>query len=567
MKMARVGILLEQEAAEKRWQYGMNVFQQYMQEILSHAGFPYEWIYDSDHISNHAYNVIIVALLKEDDKVSDKLWNFAGRGGIVISYAGLNNLSKRLGWSPVADTGTGYAKLPEHMGETRPTRFLNAVPWIKCSESDSEYEGLGEILEDHPTGTSLSPALQRFQVGKGVIDRWSVDIINTIVGLQQGSKPIFEDGFPAPDGSSPVNDGILKADDEMQMDYNYDRVKSEMGAVYFAFPYADWWREALITHLLNRVVEEGLTLPFIGLYPDGVDRVAMISHDSDWSSDEAGEYVLDVLKAHNIHSTWCLVKPGYGSHIHERIQAEGHEVALHYNALAMDAGKWSFEDFSIQAQWIKEVVGGERVSSNKNHYTRFEGWGELFQWCEINDIESDQSRGPSKKGNVGFIFGTCHPYFPIAWSDERNRIYNVLEVGFLTQDIPAWTDESVIEPFLQEVANVNGIAHFLFHQERIHSEAGVVEALSKVISRAKAYGFTFWTGAQINEWERSRRKIKIKDIDPSGRVKLDNPGNLEGYVIWVPQPHDAETEGHSLRFYGMNCRKQTKVRGEYVSTE
>lgn len=558
MKLARLGLLLEQAASERRWSYGLNAFEHYLTEILSHAGFTYQVIDAVEGMTNKQFDVVIAGLHTEDEKTVQALCMFAERGGTVISYAGLNSAAKKLGYRRESELGAGYAEQLDPTAPTEaPLRYLRAVPWTKQATDElAEVVETGRLHKDHPAGPQAGAVLHSFKVGFGRIERWAVDIPGTVVRMQQGSAPVLEDGVPAPDGTSPVDDGLLKADDKIELDYEHDRVTSETGAVYFAHPYADLWREALVSHLLRCVLDAGLTFPFVDVYPDGVEHVAMISHDSDWSSDEAGAYVLDELKALGIHSTWCLVEPGYGVHIHERIKEEGHEVALHYNALAKDGGVWSFDAFVSQSRWANEVAGDRPVTSNKNHYTRFEGWGELFAWCEACGIASDQTRGPSKKGNVGFLFGTCHPYQPMAWAHERNRLYDVFEIGFLTQDIPSWTDESVIEPFLEQVARVNGVAHFLFHQVRIHSESGVVEALRKVVRQAKERGYTFWTGEQIHAWERARRQIRLYGIYPDGKPATAYPAGARGARVCVPvdQGQPATEQESFVMRYGVPCK-------------
>jgi hypothetical protein len=560
MKMARVGVLLDQKAALRRWENGLNVFQAYIGEILAHAGIPFEWVDGVEQLSEQTLDVLIVALDRKEDDSALQIWNFAERGGVVIAYGGLSRLAGRLGFSDRGPFGKGYAWLPPEFGVTRPLRYLQAAPWKAVSKSKHLCGGFGQIRKDHPHGTRLGVALQQFKVGKGVIDRWAVDIAETVVGFQQGTKPVIEDGIPALDGTGSVDDGILKADDGMEMDWELDRLKTATYTPYFAHPYADLWREVLISHLLKRVTGRGMTLPFIGYWPDGISHVAMISHDSDLNVDESAEITLDVLQECDVKSTWCMLEPGYSPHIYQRVQAEGHELAFHYNAVDHDKGKWEETEFRRQLQWLKDAAGLETVTSNKNHYTRFEGWGELFRWCETYGVLSDQTRGPSKKGNVGFLFGTCHPYFPIAWSDEHNRMYNVLEIGFLTQDLDhhSLADSSLIVPFLEQVQLVQGVAHFLFHQVHIHNQPPVRDALRKVVVEAKRRGFVFWTGRQINDWERARRKVRIEGVEPDGSVHLTSEADVANLVVWVPIGHDYRNQPtkSTKKQFGVPCVKR-----------
>jgi len=287
--------------------------------------------------------------------------------------------------------------------------------------------------------------------------------------------------------------------------------------------------------------------------------VASISHDSDGNQDEAAISTLKLLKECQVFSTWCMLEPGYSPQVYDQIKEDGHELAFHYNALETQNGKWGEEEFARQLAWLKRSADITEVTSNKNHYTRFEGWGELFQWCEKNGVGIDQTRGASKGGNVGFLFGTCHAFFPIAWSDEHNRMYNVLENGFLTQDMgigAPWADSSIIVPFLKQVRRVEGNAHFLFHQTHIHSKPSVVEDFHKVIDTAREMGFTFWTSSQINAWERARRELRIEGMDEKGKVQLKNDIELRNAVVWVPIPNQANGEAPIEVKFGIPCMKQ-----------
>ncbi|MFD0710387.1 hypothetical protein [Paenibacillus sp. GCM10027626] len=558
MKIAKLSLLLDRSTAERRWTYGLNSFEYYMEEVLSRAAVPYEVMNDVGQLANCQDDIVIAALVPDDQRTAALVWDYAERGGTVILCSQLHALAPKLGMFPENSPQTGYAA--GLSGCTRPLRYFQAAIWRAADgASTCLIRQDGELRKEKPQGEALGAVWQLFKIGEGSLERWSVDITGAIVNLQQGTGPVLDDATPAPDGSAPLNEGILKADDRCAMDWEHDRLFTETGMPYFAYPYADLWREQFIGRLLQAALAKGMTLPFVGYWPDGIEQIAMISHDSDLNEDIHAESTLALLDECKVNSSWCMIEPGYSASIYDQVKAAGHELAFHYNALEQGGGNWSEEEFDRQVAWLKEAAGLTAVTSNKNHYTRYEGWGELFAWCEKNRIQSDQTRGPSKKGNVGFIFGTCHPYFPIAWSNEKNRMYDVVEIGFLTQDLDLsqyWSDSTVVIPFLDRVKEVRGVAHFLFHQVHIHQSAPVRAAFRKVIHEARKRGFTFWTAEQINRWERARRQMRITACGEAGAAfNVEKP--IPGAVIWEPVAADYRPDqGEEIQVqYGVACRK------------
>lgn len=559
MNIARVALLNDKERLQTKWKYGLNGYGLYIGEILAHAGIPFEPLDEPHHVLEKTYDVVLIGEASESAATVSVLWEYVRRGGILVSYAGLQSLAATLGCTQQAVVPCGYAELPASMesDHDHPLRFLHAVPWAVASgdRQPAICTESGSVRRDGPAGVRLGSLLHTFQVEQGVIERWAVDIAATVVGMQQGIGPVLEDGTPAPDGSANLNDGLLKADDQHGMDWRWDRLTTASGAPYFAYPYADWWRQTLIAHLLRIVSKKQKQLPFISYWPEGIGAVAMISHDSDRNEDEDAVTTMDVLAACGIHSTWCMMKPGYSAYLMRQIEDAGHELALHFNANPKEGGAWKQTDFVRQWGWLSEMIAQRKVISNKNHFTRFEGWGELFEWCEACGIESDQTRGPSKRGNVGFLFGTCHPYFPIARFDQHNRMYDVMEIGFLTQDIPLMTDDSVVIPFLETVRQVGGVAHFLFHQGRICSSEAVRQSLTRVVQEATQRGFVWMTGQQINEWQRNRRKLRVIGMDESGQALIAGAEPPERVQVWRPLmaeelPHP---DDRVARHFGVAC--------------
>lgn len=559
-KTAKIGLWFNRQSAEYFWGHGQDLFQLYVEEVLGHAGIPYARFDDAETLESYEPDIIVILHPGEKEEDLNRLEEWARRGATLISYGGLNRMAGRLGCTRFAIRDAVYGHLSgiSYAQGIPVLRAVSSDPWMVSEKSDIPVQADGVLCRLHKAGAEAAAAVLEFPLGAGRLIRWNVDIPANIVMLQQGVGPVVQDGIPAPDGTGAVDEGILKADDRCEMDWNEDRSVTETGMPYFDTPYADWWREVIVRQLMEEADALGMTLPFLDYWPEGVNQVAMISHDSDFNIEEAAQTTLSVLQENGVRSTWCMIEPGYSPSLYKEIQAAGHELAFHYNALEQEKGIWSAEEFSRQLNVIRSISGAP-IISNKNHYTRFEGWGELYEWCEQNGIEADQTRGPSKKGNVGFPFGTSHPYYPIARSDDRNRLYRVLEIGFLTQDLehPTLSDASVIAPFLEKVAEVRGVAHFLFHQQHIHHLGNVRHAFSLAVETAKRLGYAFWTSEEITRWEQARRAAVLR-VSADGTLITENLP--QGAVVRQPLAAEADPSASQtdIRF-GRPCAEVASI--------
>jgi hypothetical protein len=563
-KMAAIGVLLDEETCKKHWHYGLNVFEKYVEEILHNAGITYTLLESVESAVEFKPDLLLVAVAPETRQTAESLVQYAESGGIVISYGGINSMASRLGFMKSKEYSEGYADLTTFQPSLEKLRYLSATPWIKDSNTKAAPVGelkseRGELFKETPHGDHLGAALQQFSVGKGAIDRWAVNIPYTVAAIQHGTKPVLEDGVPAPDGSAQVNEGLLKIDDVLELDWQWDRgTTAGTPFPYFQIPYADLWREVLIQHLVERALSAGLTIPMIGYWPNGVSQVALISFDSDHNINDEAWTTIELLNECQIPSTWCMCVPGYEPSVYERVKADGHELALHYNAVISEGFAWGVDSFRSQMKWLREATGETDFTSNKNHVTREEGWGDLFRWCELEGIASDQTRGSSKKGNGGFAYGTCQPYFPIAWANEENRMYDVLQIGFLLSDFNHMGTDTYV-PILNQARRVGGVAHFVLHQTHIHTKEIDREWLRAIVQEARLQEFVFWTGKQINDWQRARREVQITSILEDGSVKV--AGNApEGLVVYVPvSEHLLEQEwDETVIRFGIHCRRLVK---------
>src|SRR5690606_7775338 len=97
MDLCRLGVLIDRQAAEERWSYGLNAFELYAEEVLRSAGLPFIMLDDASQLERENCDIVLIALASEDARTAEHIWNAAARGATVIAFAGVNKLASRLG--------------------------------------------------------------------------------------------------------------------------------------------------------------------------------------------------------------------------------------------------------------------------------------------------------------------------------------------------------------------------------------------------------------------------------------------------------------------------------------
>jgi hypothetical protein len=362
--------------------------------------------------------------------------------------------------------------------------------------------------------TTDRPGMLENVVGAGRAIFIAADLTGTIVRIQQGIG-VTRDGVPAADGTGGLDDRVLKADDGAVLDWDFDREPVPgTGDKFLAMlePVADCWREILLRSIFYLAREKNVPLAMLWLYPRKLPALGHISHDSDGNVPAEAEDLLRLLDEVRIKTTWCIILPGYDAALTAKIKAAGHELAIHYDALG-EGTSWSQEDWRRQVRELNAQFG-ENAVSNKNHGTRWEGDTEFFDWCVNAGIQLEQSKSPSKTGECGFTFGTCHPYFPVTF---RGRMIDCMELCTHVWDMPVWAPMEVFEALLLSVKRHHGIVHHLCHPAHT-IKPPVAQAVRRVVKRAREEGMEWWTSRQINDWERARRGVRVERCasDPRG---------------------------------------------------
>jgi hypothetical protein len=213
---------------------------------------------------------------------------------------------------------------------------------------------------------------------------------------------------------------------------------------------------------------------------------------------------------------------------------------MHFDAMS-EGTRFTETEFDRQWHELRELFGGAAPVTNKNHYLRWEGDCEFFRWCAARGIQLDQSKGASKPGEAGFNFGTCHPYFPV---EIDGRSIDVLELTTPTQDLNVFAPEPLFRPLLESVRRRHGILHLLFHPTHTIRD-DVAGALERSVALARERGMEWWIAADINAWERARRKVRWSDYHASksgASVKLFVVDELtDATILWLASEPAAAT--------------------------
>jgi len=499
----------------------------YIHEILAHAGVCYSTV-GYDQLAEQLPSLRILVTIGETqvpDEIKVALTHWVEQGGAWLSIAGICGMGELLGAEYVVPdyTGPGFGVVPEralgqgYLEGTKadhpalahlrlPLHYFNGL----TVQAAAGAQALATARDHHGRATEHTALIENI-VGQGRCLLLAPDAVGAIVQIQQGTA-ITRDASPAPDGSSPTSDGVLKADDGIALDWYFDRqdVPELPGLKAFLEPIADAWRELLLRSIFYLASQQGISLPVLWLYPRNLPALAHMSHDSDGNDPEAARDLAKQLTTADVRTTWCVIAPGYAPEIIETIRDGGHELAMHYDAMT-EGLDWSEELFEEQWQLLHEQFG-ELPVANKNHYTRWEGDTEFYAWCQKRGIQLDQSKGPSKIGESGYCFGTSHPFFPV---DPNGELLDVLELTFTTQDFTIFVPTAIAPAMLDAALRAHGIWHVLFHPAHT-IKPPVAAALQEVVALAREQGLEWWTAKQINTWERARRGAQWSDGGNNG---------------------------------------------------
>lgn len=539
----------------------------YIREVLGRAGLFFEEL-PSDHLPWLAERpqaiVLLAGNLRLDADQREILARWVDGGGWLIGIGGTSGLDAVFGVGDVRRLSEGWIKLTADDHPVTSGLRSSLHVFGGCVVKPAGATAVAE-LETVNRAAQGSAILER-RAGAGRAILLAPDLLFSIVHIQQGS-PVFQDRIAAPDGSAATDDGILKAEDGMALDWQRDRTPMQPdGVPAFLEPITDELRELILRSVLYAASQRGVALPLLWYWPRRLPAIGMISHDTDGNDPARAQALLEAMNRCQTKSTWCVLYPGgYPAEFYRTLRQQGYEIALHFDAKEARATTcWSFESLRFQHRWLLDEAGLDQLTSNKNHYTRWEDRLDFWRWCERVGIRCDQTRGPSKQGTIGFALGGSQPYFPLDDEADPPRMLAVFEMNMLTQDLAVVCPPEYGRQLLDSAARHHGVAHFLFHPAHI-LKPPVAPALSDLIEYGRSQGLEWWTCDQIYRWEMLRRGVVAK-FDSAHALTLATAAPLRDATLLIlktgprsptPRIRGAVAETEPMRVYGFDFQAVT----------
>lgn len=485
-------------------------FSSYVAEMLRYCGLFFEEVAQEDLLeSAGTYDVLILSgpltLLPGE---TEAIGNAVLGGSALLVLGATSGLETILGVEagPV-EIGEGYLQpsgphaildadeFPIHIfggGAVRPT----------------DANDLGTLLDVHGNKTLLS-VLTLNKTNGGVAIFFGGNLGNAALRMRQG-RFVDVDGIPAPDGTAPLEDGTLRTEDGLTLDWHLDRSgESETDPPAFMHPQFDRLRAILFRSVLYCAEQIGKSLAVLWLHPRNAPATGMISFNSDGRDPQNAVSILHQANLVGLRGTWCVQHPGYHSDVYRVLRTRGNEIAVQYDPTE----GWDRELLKIQSTQMVRVSGSKILTSVRTRQSMWRGRNDLYEWATDLGFSIEIGRGPFHLGTAGFVFGTCHPFRPIR---PDGGTYGVTSVPYLVHNPGLISSSTRCLALVDAAVAAHGIVHFNIDTDQFDQKP-VSEAFRNIVAHGRGSGVEWQTGEEIALWHRGRRQVRhLMTVFPDG---------------------------------------------------
>ena len=382
------------------------------------------------------------------------------------------------------------------------------------------------------------PAITHRKAGAGHAFYFAFNVAQTMWGLQQG-RPVDADH----DG-----DGYLRVSDACVIGEN-SRAVPYADALHFLLGNMIGRRPVPMIHQIPpRDGQIAPALFFFGGDDEGVPNNQLFA--SDFMAARGLPYHINAMP--RADGTFA-----FDEEEQRRIEANGHEIALHYDFISAFQHPTGFtsEDIERQAALFRERFGHDSVCS-VTHWCRWSGWAEPARWRAACGERADNSyicwtSPPLNPVNrIGFSFGSAFPrYF---WDDAAhgNARIEFMELPIVGYEI-GYEEQEPCFGKIHEALNLACRYHLTFnlfwHPVRIEQFEGCRLAVDEFVRLVgEMPNAPVLMGCdQLCDWWSARDQAVVEGATSDGRtLRFEAECDFaDGVVVKVPTGDSPATAG------------------------
>lgn len=531
------------EMAKSRWvRFGLvtspdDPYSPYYAEAMADTGLRFESPASLKPEDIAQFDVLVfggVGVLDREDASTVAEW--LGRGGMAVFSGSAWGAASLLGLKP----GGQHLSVGSVVPRKGASIAINGVDFIKFYGSKVHNSAQAETLWELTSGgVGLSVA----GIGRGKVWYLAPHLGQTTAQMVFG-RSVETDAIGPTDGSARLDDGILRAEDGINLDYLDDRSHTEDGAPYFAFAHADALRELFSRCVLAAAQATGRPFFAIGQWPHGVEAAGLLSIDCDSNDEDRFNEVARMVANIGGRPVWMVEVPGYSQEVYRRMRGSLHEAGLLYSP---DKGKWETEGLRLQHTSLARSASFREIAAVRPRDGRWHGHLLVYRMAESAGIKTLISKGGRQLGTSGFSFGSCRPTRPV----HAGRPIEVYELPYAVY-LPAFPD-SAVESVLATVTNLGGCLHISSDLTSLESH-NCQAALQRMIMLARQANLRFMLPSEIARHLRQRSDARIQLVlDEKGALANITPtADIEGLSLLVGNLPDIDPS--------INGRKYNAIR-------
>jgi len=527
-------------------QQGKNYWYEYVKEINEQLGLCAREIAINSLEDSTLLNDVGILFIGDlaaseiTDVMRSNLDVWVSRGGVLVGFAteGLDEVFGNACNSSIAQAEDDYATSGYFTLESdklttdihsylHPEQKLIIFSDIRCIAPERSSE-IGHLYGADEKDTGYA-AITKRDYGRGHAYYFAFNVPQTIWVLHQGIPITYDrDG----DGYYRTGDLIAIGDNEREVLYADE--------ILFLIQNMIAQKPQPLIHAIPPV--EG-QIPDALFYWGGDDEAAKGTQvwASNWMKEKGLPYHINIMR--NKEGEFTLTKEEV-----ETIIANGHEPSLHYNFIDnFDPLAFTEADVKEQSEAFFEAYGFRAVCT-VNHWCRWTGWAETAKWMQAAGGKADNSfihhrLPPMNPANrLGFVFGTCYPFY--FYDDYRagNRRLDFLEepitayeVGYSGSGVP---DFDIVHKVIDMAAKYHMAMDMFYHPVNVYNHPACRAAIEEVLRYIKKKGIIAVHKGNDGLWEwwdkRSCSQISDVMVDEDAVSFKAHCEYEDGMIVKVP---------------------------------